>query len=211
MVDRTRGLIACLLVGSLALVAAPYGAADEPYVVVSTYEGAIGPAAAWDVAPPGVGCIVVEDTPSPLTPKTCGGIRFGGGENTEVANNVAAGVATIVAELAWEDETPGTTLQIDHFCAEVPRGPGGAVLDPDHPCYHVVGGTSPLQIRIDADDWTGGVYDPVGNWTSRVFAFAGNGVPEAGVGVGATTGQSFTMYISVFYGEAAPEGYTAVP
>lgn len=209
MTDRRvrRAVCSVFLASMMLLMTASSVAADDPYYTVSHFAGYMPLAVAWNAEAPEVGCVIVEGTPAPITPKTCGGIRFSGGVNGEVSFDVADGVETVIVELAWVDVVPGTRLQLDTMCADVPRGPSGAVLDPEHACYAATSGPSGIQIRMDADAWEGGAFDPVGTWAARVFADTATGSN----GVGVAWEQTYDIYVSVFYGDAAPEEYSAIP
>lgn len=204
----TRGA-PVILVCLFSFAAWPAVVADDPTPSMSlhTSDGYLTMSAMVEVAPEPFGCVSMDGVPFA---RTCNGVQTGSA--VEFVVPVAPGVESIVFELDWEATLPITSLLFEAFCDDVPRGVGGSVLDREHPCFHEVTGSGPLRVRVDAPGWSGGAYDPVGDWSTRVFGDAGSpGASETGIGIGAAWDQPYRVYVSVFYHAPAPDGYTAIP
>lgn len=122
--------------------------------------------------------------------------------------------SALVVEMSWEEPMPptseGMTLAIE---------PAEAPVDGHAAKYARVDGTAPLRIDLipGMKHETATEQDmpkPEGGEVLRARAFVrGYGHHPAGtdfLGVGAAKDFTFTLYVSVFYGEVPPEGYTAV-
>lgn len=124
---------------------------------------------------------------------------------------------SLVVEMAWSAgvATPATgegmTLALE---------PAEAPADGHAAKYARAIGGSPLRVELKAGakHETATAEDmpnPLGGEVIRARAYVmGVGHNPGGtdfLGVGAARDQKFTLYVSVFYGEPAPEGYTAVP
>lgn len=205
-----------------------------PYAEEFDRVGFVTWAAAWQAEPPGVGCITIESPVGVLDPKSCGGVRGGGGDAGETRvgpsqsvegwTNIGASddfretdlddLKTIMVEMRWNPAGPlGEHFLLDMMCSDMPRGSGGAILDLEHDCYQEARGASPLQIRFDEEHWLEHDYNYTGTWAARVFATYGmlgtHGL--TGVDVGAAYEQSFEKYWTIFHGEPAPEGFSRLP
>lgn len=122
--------------------------------------------------------------------------------------------SALVVEMTWEEPMPptseGMTLALE---------PAEAPIDGHSAKYARVDGTSPLRLELlpGAKHETATEEDmpkPEGGEVLRARAFVrGYGHHPAGtdfLGVGAAKDFTFTLYVSVFYGEPAPSGYTAI-
>lgn len=123
---------------------------------------------------------------------------------------------TLVVEMEWQAGAPtpatgeGMTLALE---------PAEAPADGHAAKYARAEGVSPLAVRLEAgvQHETATAEDmpnPEGGEVIRARAFVmGAAHRPAGtpfLGAGASAGQSFTLHVSIFYGEPAPEGYTAL-
>ena len=123
---------------------------------------------------------------------------------------------SLVVELAWSATVPtpatgeGMTLALE---------PAEAPADGHAAKYARAVGGSPLRIELlsgvqhetaTADDMP----NPLGGEVIRARAYVQGLAHNPGgtdfLGVGVAKDQAFTLYVTVFYGEPAPEGYTAI-
>lgn len=207
-----------------------------PYADEHDRAGHVTWAVAWQAEPPGVGCVTVEDpTGAAIDPKSCGGLRGGGGEagetrvgseclpegwpssgsgSNDCLETEMEDLKTIIVEMAWTPAGPlGEHFLLDLMCSDMPRGTNGAILDLEHVCYQEARGASPLILRFDEEHWLEHGYNYTGAWAARVFATHGllgtHGL--TGVDIGLAYEQSFEIYWTVFHGEPAPEGFSRLP
>lgn len=121
-----------------------------------------------------------------------------------------------VAELRWNAgvETPATGQQMT-----IAFEPAEAPKDGHAAKYAYVEGVSPLRVQLDAGKpgpgaTSGDMPNPQGGEILRARAYvAGLGHHPAGqglLGVGAAHEHEFELFVTIFYGENAPEGYTAL-
>lgn len=129
------------------------------------------------------------------------------------------GWETVIVEQVWTPIIPGTKMQVALEPAEYDEQ-GHA------PKYARVYGENPLYIRLEngvvhetaeasVEGADPGMPNPAGGEviTSRSFII-GEGHNAGGLGflgVGFAYGQRFDVYVTVFYGEPAPEGFTRAP
>ena len=125
------------------------------------------------------------------------------------------GWSALVVEMAWTEPSPptseGMTLALE---------PAQAPVDGHAAKYARAHGASPLRIDLAPGVKHGTATEedmpnPAGGEVIRARAFVrGHGHNPGGttfLGVGAATDVRFTLYVSIFYGGAPEEGYTAVP
>lgn len=122
--------------------------------------------------------------------------------------------SSLNVEMVWTEPNPptsnGMTLALE---------PAEAPVDGHAAKYARVSGLSPLRIALapgvqhetaTLDDMP----NPQGGEVIRTRAFVRGHAHNPGgtdfLGVGVATEFAFTLYVSVFYGEPAPEGYTAI-
>ena len=123
----------------------------------------------------------------------------------------------LVVEMTWSATAPtpatgeGMTLALE---------PAEAPADGHAAKYARAVGGAPLRLELlagqkhetaTAEDMP----NPLGGEVIRARAYVQGIAHNPGgtdfLGVGAAKDQTFTLYVSVFYGEPAPEGYTAIP
>ena len=122
--------------------------------------------------------------------------------------------SALVVEMTWTEPTPptadGMTLALE---------PAEAPVDGHAAKYARVAGGSPLRVELvpGAQHPSATLDDmpkPEGGEVIRARAFVKGHAHNPGgtdfLGVGAATDFRFTLYVSVFYGDPAPAGYTAV-
>ncbi len=206
-----------------------------PYADEHDRAGHVTWAVAWQAEPPAVGCVTIESPVGVTDPKSCGGLRGGGGAAGETRvgpeetpegwpSNSGTGndfqeadmsdVKTIIVEMTWTPAGPlGEHFLLDLMCSDMPRGSNGAILDLEHDCYQEARGGSPLILRFDEEHWLEQGYNHTGTWAARVFATHGllgtHGL--TGIDIGLAYEQSFEIYWTVFHGEPAPEGFSRLP
>ncbi|HVM44712.1 MAG TPA: carboxypeptidase-like regulatory domain-containing protein [Candidatus Thermoplasmatota archaeon] len=123
--------------------------------------------------------------------------------------------SALVVEMAWNDPSPptsdGMTLALE---------PAEAPADGHAAKYARVHGPSPLRIELapgvkHASATLDDMPKPEGGEVIRSRAFMRGHAHNPGgttfLGAGVATEVRFTLYVSVFYGEGAPSGYTAIP
>lgn len=123
---------------------------------------------------------------------------------------------SLVVELIWTTTAPtpatgeGMTLAIE---------PAEAPADGHAAKYARTSGTSPLRLQLDANAkhesaTAEDMPNPLGGEVLRARAYVMGAAHKPGgtdfLGIGAAHGQSFKLYVTIFYGEAAPEGHTAL-
>ena len=123
----------------------------------------------------------------------------------------------LVVEMAWTATAPtpatgeGMTLALE---------PAEAPADGHAAKYARAVGGSPLRIELEAGEkhataTADDMPNPLGGEVIRTRAYVQGVAHNPGgtdfLGVGAAKDHAFTLYVSVFYGEPAPEGYTAIP
>lgn len=122
--------------------------------------------------------------------------------------------SALVVEMTWEEPSPpttdGMTLALE---------PAEAPVDGHAAKYARVDGGSPLRVELTpgvkhASATLDDMPKPEGGEVLRARAFVrGHAHHPAGtdfLGLGTAIDFRFTLYVSVFYGEPAPEGYTAI-
>jgi hypothetical protein len=120
----------------------------------------------------------------------------------------------LIVEMTWQEPSPptsdGMTLALE---------PSDAPADGHAAKYARVDGASPLRLELlpgvrHATATEKDMPNPAGGEVLRARAFVrGLGHHPGGtdfLGVGAAKDFDFTLYVSVFYGEPAPSGYTAI-
>lgn len=189
-------------------------ASQDPWVETQgPYVGKITYAYSYQLEGP-VGCTVIE-TPA-RTIKNCSGSRSAASTNGEVAINVTEDAKTILAEMAWKPAGPlGEYLAMDLLCKDVERdSSSGAVIGIDHPCYFKQENTrSPISHRVDEEHWLEHDYAYAGDWAARVFSTYGmlGTYDSTKIDAGVAYEQAFTLYVTVFHKEPAPEGFSGIP
>lgn len=194
-------------------------ASDDPYVELIDHSGIISYGAAWTAELPVIGCLFVDSPSVPgapdYNPDACGQLSSAPAGSTQPEFAVTDDVKTILVEMVWHPAGPlGEFLKIDLVCPLVPRGFLGQVSDEEHICYFpTTSRDSPIIHRIDEAHWVDNDYNATGTWVARVFPSYGTlGTYElAGIDLGVTYQQEFTVYITVFHKEPAPEGYSSIP
>lgn len=124
------------------------------------------------------------------------------------------GWSALVVEMSWDEPSPpttdGMTLALE---------PTEAPADGHAAKYASTNGKSPLRLQLDpgakhASATGEDMPNPLGGEVLRARAFVrGHGHYPAGapvMGVGVATGFTFTLVATVFYGDPAPEGYSAL-
>lgn len=207
-VDVKQGSVA-----TVHLELAPLPTTD-PYVIEEDIEGLLEFGYRWHVEVPGQGCTHIEGVP------TCGTDIQYNSQNWRGSFEIDNETKSIVMELDWDSAGPlGEYLWFDLYCDEVhhvnPTSTGdfGQISDPDHPCYFAPQRqTSPVVHRVDEAHWSEHGYDHL-NWSWRVYPGYGTlGTHGAlGVDVGLGYSQAYTIYLSVFQREGAPEAFTRLP
>lgn len=124
------------------------------------------------------------------------------------------GWSALVVEVAWVEPSPPTSDGMT-----VALEPTEAPADGHAAKYASADGTSPLRIQLDPgvthETATGtDMPNPLGGEVLRARAFVRGYAHHPGgapvLGVGAATGFTFELVATVFYGDPAPEGYSAV-
>ena len=190
---------------------------DDPYIEQRDHAGIISYGAAWTAELPVIGCLFLEPNDGVVNynPDACGQLSSAPAGATQPEFAVTEDVKTILIEMVWDPAGPlGEFLKMDLVCPLVPRGFLGQVSDEEHVCYFpTTSRDSPIVHRIDESHWIENDYNYTGTWVARVFPTYGTlGTYDlVGVDVGVTYQQQFTVYISIFHKEPAPEGYTAIP
>lgn len=123
---------------------------------------------------------------------------------------------SLVVEMTWTTTAPtpatgeGMTLAIE---------PAEAPADGHAAKYARTSGTSPLRLQLDsgvrhesatAEDMPNALGGEVLRARAYVMGAAHKPADTDLLGVGAAHGQSFKLYVTIFYGETAADGYSAV-
>lgn len=124
---------------------------------------------------------------------------------------------SLVVEMTW---APGVATPATGQDMTLAIEPAEAPADGHAAKYARVAGASPLRMQLDAGEkhetaTAEDMPNPLGGEVLRARAYVmGVGHHPAGtdfLGVSFAQNQDFTLYVSIFYGESAPEGYTAIP
>lgn len=190
-------------VASTHLKLAPLPTTD-PYVIEEDVDGMLEWAYTYRVEVPTQGCttdLMVENV------STCGGSRSAYSENfRDTFDYVDNESMTIHLEMVWDSAGAlGEQLRLVLFCDEWTD-------DRSTPCYYEGDSmTSPIVIRTDREEWDDFNFTKRWHW----HVFAGYGMlgtyPLVGADVGVAYQQEYTVYVSVFQRERAPEGFSRVP
>ncbi len=185
-------------------------ASGDPYSVPLDQVGRVLLSIGWSAADCAAGGV------------TCNAISFNDPDyisqhDWEISDDEQLDLETIVVSVVWTPTSAAcqSQFQFDVLAPGIERDSNtGAVASDDPKRFGANESESPITLRIEKSllETRGLDQDDLeGEWVTRVFAKSAGTTDTSSADAGCSQEQEFHVYLSTFYGDAAPTGYSGIP